>query len=239
MNPRPKLSSPAWSRQGFIAGASTMLPLLPGMIAFGIAVGSTAAAKGLTFIENILMNAMVYAGLSLMVAMEIWPQQMTLGAVAGLALSVAIVNARLLLMGAGFRPWFAPLPAWQSYALLHFLTDPSWLTGMRYRKEGGTDLGFYLGGALLIYSVWVVSVSVGYSMGALIPDPKPFALDLVMPVYFAAMLVPLWRGTTRAIPWVVAGVVALVIHQSIGGWWHVIVGSLAGIVVAGFVDERD
>ena len=38
--------------------------------------------------------------------------------------------------------------------------------------------------------------------------------------------------------WVVAGVVALAVNHFVGGWWHVIIGSLAGIVAGGFVDDE-
>lgn len=234
-----KSQAPYWSAGGFALGVRSMLPLLPGMVAFGIAVGSAAAAKGLTFVEHILMSVLVYAGLSQVVALEIWPQQMTTGAIAAVALVAATVNARLLLLSAAFRPWFGPLPAWQSYPLLYLLTDPGWIAAMRYRADGGADIGFYLGGGLLIFTVWMMAVTVGYSLGALVPDPKPIALDLVMLIFFAAMLVPLWRGASRAIPWIVAGVVALLVQHFVGGWWYVIAGSLAGIVAGGFVNERD
>jgi predicted branched-subunit amino acid permease len=30
--------------------------------------------------------------------------------------------------------------------------------------------------------------------GALVSDPRRYGLDLVMPIFFAAMIVPLWRG---------------------------------------------
>jgi len=63
------------------------------------------------------------------------------------------------------------------------------------------------------------------------------ALDLVMPIFFAAMLVPLWRGRRRGIPWAVAGSVALAVSYLIEGWWYVIVGSLAGTIAGGFLRD--
>ena len=231
--------APYWSLAGLATGARMVLPLTPGMIAFGIAVGSTGAAKGLSFVENLLMNALVYAGLSQVVALEIWPQQMTMGAIAGLALVAATVNARLLLLGAGLRPWLGALPAWQTYPLLQLLTDPGWIVAMRYRGEGGSDVSVMLGGGILICAIWMAATTAGYWLGALVPDPRPIALDLVMLIFFAAMLVPLWRGPRRAIPWVVAGVVALLVNHFAGGWWYVIAGSLAGIASAGLIDDRD
>jgi predicted branched-subunit amino acid permease len=231
--------APYWSLEGLAFGARMVLALLPGMVAFGIAVGSATAAKGFTLVESLLMNALVYAGMSQMVALEVWPQQMTPGALAGLALIAATVNARLLLLSAGLRPWLGPLPAWQTYPLLHLLTDPGWLVAMRYRSAGGADVSIILGGALLILVLWLAATTAGYLLGALVPHPQAIALDLVMPVFFAAMLVPLWRGTRRAIPWIVAGVVALVVYSLIGGWWYVVAGGLAGSIAGGFVDDGE
>jgi predicted branched-subunit amino acid permease len=119
------------------------------------------------------------------------------------------------------------------------LTDPGWIVAMRYRAEGGSDAAVFLSGGLLTFAFWIASTTAGFLAGSLVPDARAVALDLVMPVFFAAMLVPLWRGATRAIPWVVAGVVALLVHQFVAGWWYVLAGSLAGIVTAGFIDDRE
>jgi predicted branched-subunit amino acid permease len=232
-------AAPYWSLEGLVLGARLVAPLVPATIAFGIAVGSATAAKGFALIEHFLFNIFVFAGLSQMVALEVWPSDMTTGAIAGLALVVAIVNARMLLFGAGLRPWLEPLPAWQVYPTLHLLTDPGWLVAMRYRAEGGADAAIVLGSGLLFFCSWFAATTAGYFAGALVPDPRAIALDLIMPVFFVAMLVPLWRGKARAIPWIVAGVVALLAHQLVGGWWYVLAGSLAGIVTGGFVDDAE
>lgn len=238
MTSRTRSSAPYWSLDGIRLGARLSAPLVPGMIAFGVAVGSAAAAKGLSFVEHLLMNALVYAGLSQMVALEVWPADMTAAAVLGLALVVATVNARLLLFGAGLRPWLGQLPGWQVYPTLHLLTDPGWIIAMRYRAEGGADAGILIGGGLLFFVFWSAATTAGYLAGALVPDPRAVALDLVMPVFFAAMLVPLWRGPRRAVAWAAAGAVALLVHWLVAGWWYVVAGALAGIFVAGFVDDE-
>jgi predicted branched-subunit amino acid permease len=230
--------APYWSFGGLAVGARMVLALMPGVIAFGVAVGSAAAAKGFTLVESLLLNALVYAVLSQMVELEVWPQQMTFGALAGLALLAATVNARMLLLGAGLRPWFGALPAWQTYPLLHFLTEPGWIVAMRYRSEGGADMSIFLGGALVILAFWMGASTAGYLLGALVPNAQAIGLDLVMPVFFVAMLVTLWRGATGAIPWIVAGVVALVVDYLVGGWWYVVAGGLAGSLAGGFVDDR-
>lgn len=239
MPKRTDSAAPYWSLEGFWLGARLVLPLMPGMVAYAIAVGSVTAAKGLTLVETLLMNILVYAGLAQMVALEVWPERMTYGVIAGLAVIAATVNARMLLLGAGLRPWLGPLPAWQTYPMLHLLTDPGWIASMRYRAEGGSDAAVVLGSAVLICVVWMISITAGYFAGAVVPDARAAALDLVLPVFFAVMLVPLWRGPQRAIPWIVGGGVAWGCYTLFGGWWYVVAGALAGTIAGGFVDDAD
>jgi predicted branched-subunit amino acid permease len=228
---------PVWSLDGLRLGAALMAPALPGMMAFAVAVGATEARKGFSLAEAMLMNLMAYAGASQMVAMEAWPQRITLAGVAALALLVGTVNARMLLFGASLRPWLGPLPAWQVYPLLQLTTDPGWIICMRYRAEGGNDAGVFLGGALAVWVAWLFATMVGYLAGALVADPRAIALDLVLPIFFSAMLVPLWRGRRRAIAWGIAGAVALATEHLVSGWWFVITGALAGSIAEGFVED--
>jgi 4-azaleucine resistance transporter AzlC len=227
-----------WTSAGFHLGVRLALPVVPGMVAFGLAVGATAAGKGLTFIDSLLMNVLVYAGMSQLVALDVWPQQITPAALAGLALICLTVNARMLLMGASLRPWLGALPARSMYPALHILADPSWLITMRYRAEGGADPGVFLGSSVALALAWIAAGAVGHLGGTLIADPRPLAVDLVMPIFFAVMLIPLWRGARRAVAWIVAGAVALAVQHVVGGPWFLIAGAVAGSVAGGYLDDQ-
>src|SRR6267378_3693560 len=121
---------PRWLLAGFNLGLRLALPVLPGMIAFGLAVGATAARKGFSFVESLLMNLFVYAGMSQLVAMEMWPQRLTTAALGALALPCATINARMLLITAWLQPWLGGLPPWKVYPALHFAVDPGWIISM-------------------------------------------------------------------------------------------------------------
>jgi predicted branched-subunit amino acid permease len=231
--------SPPWTLAGFNLGMRLALPVLPAMTAFGLAVGATAARKGFSFVESLLMNVFVYAGMSQLVAMEAWPERVTLGAMAALAVLMVTVNARMLLMSAALYPWLGASAPWRIYPTLHVLADPPWLIAMRYRANGGNDAGVLLGSSVLLAVVWVGATCVGYVGGTMIADPRRYAIDLVMPIFFTAMLIPLWRGARPAIAWVVAGVVAVAVQQLAGGWWFIVAGAVAGSVVGGFLDDSD
>src|SRR3982074_3062744 len=103
------------SLAGFNLGLRLALPVMPGMIAFGLAVGATASRKGFSLLDSLVMNLFVYAGTAQLVAMEAWPERLTTGAIAGLLVIVATINARMLLIGAALHPWLGPLPASQVY----------------------------------------------------------------------------------------------------------------------------
>jgi len=239
MHPESEKKSPHWTLAGFNLGMRLALPVLPGMIAFGLAVGATAARKGFSFVESLAMNVFVYAGMSQLVAMEAWPERVTLGALPALMVLMVTVNARMLLMSAALYPWLGASPPWKIYPTLHVLADPSWIIAMRYRANGGSDAGILLGSSVLLAVAWVGASCLGYIGGTLIADPRRYGIDLVMPIFFAAMLIPLWRGPRPAIAWVVAGVVAVTVHQLAGGWWFIVAGAIAGSVVGGFLDDTD
>ena len=86
---------------------------------------------------------------------------------------------------------------------------------------------------------WLAAAGVGYFVGGLIVDPAPYGLDLVMPAFFAAMLVPPWAGARRASGWMVAGIVAVIVERLVPGWWFIIAGSITGAVAGGYFNERN
>jgi predicted branched-subunit amino acid permease len=226
-----------WTLQGFAIGARYALPIVPPTLVFAMAFGTVAAQKGVTLVEAMLMSALVFGGAAQLASMEAWNPPLTPSVIVTLAMITAVVNMRLLLMTASFRPWLGNLPAWQSYPTLLFTTDASWLIAERYRAEGGSDASVLLGSGLLLWIIWVPATVAGHVLGALVSDPRTFGLDQVMPIFFVAMLVPLWRGPRRAIPWCVAGAVALVVQTFVPGYWYVVTGALAGSVAGGLIDE--
>ena len=226
-----------WS--GFVPGMRLGLPVAPGIMAFGVVVGAAAARQGLTFVQSLAMNFLVCSGIAQLVALEIWPAVVTWGAVLTVAVLAAVVGARLFLMSVSMRPWLGQRPAWQAYSALFFLTDATWLIAMRYRAEGGSDVSVYFGAASAIMAAWLVATGAGYFVGSFITDPTKYGLDLVMPTFFAAMLVPLWTGPRRrAWGWAVAGIVAVAVERLVPGWWFIAAGSIVGAVVGGYLDEQ-
>jgi predicted branched-subunit amino acid permease len=220
--------SPPITWAGVTEGARRTIPLLPGVAAFAAAFGTVAAQKGISVVEAMAMSLVVFAGASQMVALELWREPIEPALALAICGVVGAVNLRLVLMGATLRPWLGPVPSSRIYPSLFFLTDASWLVSLRYHTEGGRDWGVFVGCGLALWSTWIAATLPGVLFASLVPDPRAFALDMVMPAFFVTMLVPLWRGPRRAMPWAAAGIVSLATAEMVPGYWYIVAGAVAG-----------
>lgn len=234
---KPRSNAPYFSWAGFTEGLIAVLPLFPSQIAFGAVFGMLAAQKALATSEAIAMSGLMFAGLSQVAVMQVWPAQFTAASLAALMIVTFTINARFFLMSLTFRPWFGPLPAWQSYPMLALAVDPTWLKSMRYYSEGGRDIGYYLGGSAFMFVMWLLATWIGYEFTGLLANPYRFGIDLIIPAFFTSLLVLNWKGVRRAGPWMVAGLVAVSIQQLGFANWSIAGGSIAGAVAAGLRHE--
>jgi 4-azaleucine resistance transporter AzlC len=235
--PDTPAAQPFWSVAGFTLGVRQAVTAMPVMALFGIAFGSFAAQKGLTFLEASLMTALMFAGASQFVATEIWSHPLPAAAIVTLCLVTAAINMRFILMTASLRPWLGALPPRQTYPALAVLTEPGWFIALRYRAEGGGDAATLLGSGVALWIVWIAGTMAGHLVGSLVADPQRYGLDVVMPVFFTVILIPLWRGARVAAPWAVAGIVALAAARYLPGAWYIILGAVAGAITGGLQDD--
>jgi 4-azaleucine resistance transporter AzlC len=235
------MSEPArgvFTRRGVELGVRMAAPLLPGVIVFGMSVGTVAQKAGLSLAEVMLMSALVFAGASQMVALAAWQSDWTLLGAATVVALVFTVNARMILMGAALHPWMGHFPARRAYPILAATTDTSWIVAHRAEIETGRrDLGVLVGCAASLWTFWVLSAAPGWWLGAVIADPKRYALDLVVLAFFALYFVPLWKGARQARPWGVAAAVALVAYWLAPGQAYIVAGAVAGAFAGALLDD--
>ena len=218
-------------------GARMAAVAYPGFTLFALAFGAAASQRGLSFGQTLGLSGFVYAGAAQMVALEIWQQVWSPATILAVMTVTAVVNARLILLGTTLQPWFAGEPKSLSALNLFLMTDANWLFTTRYYNEGGRDLGVYLGAGAALWLLWIVMTSIGFFGGTLVPEPRRFGLDFVMPIFFATMLVPLWKGPRPALPWLAAGGVALVVHALTPGYSFIVAGALTGVATGMLLDE--
>jgi 4-azaleucine resistance transporter AzlC len=215
-----------FTRAGFLRGVRASPPLLIGGLPFGLVAGLTAQAHGLSFLESTLMSATVFAGSAQLIALGVWAAPVSVSTV---SLASLTMNLRFLLMGPLLGPWMDQLRGWRRWLSLFFMIDHNWAMAIKEIEKGERDAAFLIGSGVPIWMVWVVSSIVGHLSGSLIHTGPGHPLFFAALCTFIALLVPMWRGKTDLLPWLVAGSVALVVSQVLPHTaWHIVIGALAG-----------
>lgn len=217
-----------FTMHGLWHGARAATPLVLSAAAFGLVFGVVARQAGLSLIESVLMSALVFAGTSQLVALQLWVMPLPIVAV---ILATFAVNARHLLFGAALRPWFRGLPLVKAYGSLFFMTDGNWALALREHAAGRRDAAILLGSGIPVHLAWTGSTALGFVLGGLVGDPARWGLDIILPVFCVAMLAGLWKGRSDAVPWLTAAAAAVLASAFVPGYWHVLIGGFAGSIV--------
>ena len=220
----------------FVAGVKNTLPLLVGVVPFGIMFGALALAGGLSPGATMAMSAFVFAGSAQFIAAtligggaQVWL----------IVLTTFIVNLRHLLYSVTLTPHLKHLPTRWLAPLAFWLTDESFVVvSHRYAQADRSPHKhwFFLGSAISMYTTWQVSTLIGLLAGQQIPDPLSWGLDFALPVTFIGMLIPLLKDKPTLIATMVAGLTAVFAH-GLSHQLGLMVAALAGIL-AGIVAER-
>jgi 4-azaleucine resistance transporter AzlC len=226
-----------FTRTGAWRGVRASVPLWLGLLPFGLVVGVLADAKGLSFLETVLMSALVYAGASQLLVLEIWADP---APVAAAVVSTLVVNIRMAPMGAALSPWLDRLRGLRLWGTLATLVDHSFALAVQEQRRGGRDAGYLLGVGLGLWVAWVGTTAVGHLAGSAVRLPPGHPLYFAAPAAFLSILVGFWRGPRVDLgPWAVAGLLALAAHRA--GWpapLPLLLGSLAGAALGAWIELR-
>ena len=232
----PARDRSAWN--AFREGAVDSAPILVAAAPVGLLFGTLAGQLGLSPLDAALMSATVYAGASQMVAVDLFGREVPMWAI---VVSVFAVNFRHVLYSAALAPVLREFAPTKRAAAFFLLIDPQFaLTESRRERGRPVPFAWYLGLALPIYVLWVLEGWVGAAFGARIGNTAALGLDMILPIYFLALVMgfrsrPRWVATVAAS----ATVSLLAFHAPmIGSPWHVSLGALAGVATAALMPPR-
>jgi len=217
-------------QRGFIA----MLPLFPGLFAFGLLYGAMATHVGLAPWQAWAMSVIVFAGSAQFTAVGMWNGA---GAFA-IILTTLIVNLRHLLLGASVAPYLRGLPMRWKVALAFWLTDESYALAITEYEKGSGSHWYFLGNSLGVYFIWPIASILGAQFSAALPDPARYGLDLVFPLTFLGLLASFIKNRTGLWVALVSGGLALLGAIYLPGKWYVIIAGLLGSLLGLFLEER-
>ena len=223
------------SRREFLEGNRTILPLVLAALPIGFVFGTVAAGNGLSPLETALMSALVFAGGSQFVAMDLWTHPASWTA---LGFAALLVNLRHVLMGASLQRSLGLFKPWQSIPALLVMADEIWaMAEARARRQQMTP-AFYLGLALPFYLGWVLASLGGSMLGTLLGDVAVYGLDFAFPAVFIVLLMGFWKGTETGLVLAASAIASLTVHSLVPGAWYIAAGALAGLAVVLFSPGR-
>ncbi|MEM6902571.1 MAG: AzlC family ABC transporter permease [Pseudomonadota bacterium] len=216
----------------FGRGVADMAPLLIGLVPFALVFGALAADRGMSPLEVGLMSALVIAGGSQFVALELWTDPLPLLL---LGLSALLVNSRHILMGASVAQQVIGWSATTRYLALFVMVDELWALALRRSRVTTLTPAYWFGLAIVLCPAWVALTVLGAIGGGFLPAnaAHDYGLDFALAAVFLALLRDFWQGLWVSLaPWVASALVAVAVHMAVPGPWYVAAGAIAGLIVA-------
>ncbi|MCM2473990.1 AzlC family ABC transporter permease [Rhizobium sp. CG5] len=220
----------------FQAGLRRMLPLIVAVLPVGLVFGAVGATKGLSPLEITLMSALVFAGGSQFVAMDIWTHPASW---VGVGFAALLVNVRHVLMSASIATKMDGFKSLQKGAGLLFLADEIWAMAEFRAREAALTPRFYAGLVIPFYLAWVLSGLAGGLLGTLIGDPALIGLDFAFPAVFIVLIMGFWKGSETGVVLVASAACALAVHHYVPGVWYIAAGALGGLAAAAISGSRE
>ncbi|HSH05066.1 MAG TPA: AzlC family ABC transporter permease [Anaerolineae bacterium] len=218
------------------AGIRAELPIVVGVIPFGIIYGVLAINGGLTPAQAQAMSVIVFAGSAQFIGADLIAVGSPLPVI---WLTTFVVNLRHLLYSTALGPDLQHLNRRWRWLLAYLLTDEAYAaTAVHYanRQTARTHKHwFFLGAGLTLWLSWQLSTAVGVFLGAEIP--ASWGLDFTLALTFIGLVVPLLINTPPIAAALIAALVAILTH-TLPYKLGLILAALAGILAGLYLENR-
>ena len=226
-------SNTPWNE--FLSGVKAELPLMIGVIPFGMIYGILAISAGLPPSAAQAMSFIIFAGSSQFVSAQMY----------GLGVppivnifTIGVINLRHALYSASIAPYLQKLPTRWKLILAYLLTDEAYaVTILHYQKKSDKHIKhwFFLGAGLTLWTTWQLSTALGIFLGATIP--ASWSLDFTLALIFIALVVPSLKDKASLGAALTAGVAAILLF-GLPLKTGLLVASLIGIMAGMLVEEQ-
>lgn len=219
----------------FREGALEVLPIVAGIIPFGLVAGAAAVDAGLGLEGAVALSVLVFAGASQLASIDLLARDAPLLII---LLTVGVINLRMAMYSASLAPRLADVPLLRRLAVAYPLVDQAYaLTIMRIDRAPARPhrVAYYAGVAVPLWVNWQIMTVVGAVLGSTIPDWLP--LEATIPLVFLAMLVPAITDRATLVAGVVSGAVAT-LGVGLPNNSGLLVGAFSGIAAGTVVALR-
>jgi predicted branched-subunit amino acid permease len=167
------LSRSNYTHPEYWQGAKDCIPMLPGMVAWGLTMGVSMVNTGMSVTESVAMTLFVFAGSSQLAAIPL----IAVGAPMWVILLTGLcVNLRFVVFSAHSRPYLMHLPRWKRLMNGYLTADLSYVQFVsRFTKPGTSaaqhqEQDAYLAGNTgLTWVAWMGASLIGIALAHQIP----------------------------------------------------------------------
>jgi 4-azaleucine resistance transporter AzlC len=213
----------------FRIGFADMLPMLVAYVPIAMLWGTLAAGKGFSPLEAFAMSAMVYAGASQFVAIEMWRDPLP---ILLMVVTIFVVNLRHVLYSASIARHMDKIPSKLHPFLIYVLTDEAWALLERRALAKPLSLGYFIGVAVPLWPTWFLSSTLGAFLGKALGDPAVIGLDFAFAAMFISILVGFWKGPRTGAVIAASAIAAILAKLYVPGAWFIMLGGITGVVAA-------
>lgn len=220
-------------RKGVLAG----IPIFIGFIPIAIAFGILAKATGIDMITSFLFSALVFAGASQFIALNL----ISVGAGVGeIILTTLLVNFRHFLMSSSLATKmdedskkFIPLIAFG-------ITDE--IFSVASFIEGKISKDYILPLQFIAYLGWVGGTVLGYVLGSLLPNVVAESMGVSLYAMFIAILIPEAKKSTKVLSMaLLSGIInSILTHFDVfPAGWNIIIAIVSVSLLGVFIFDEN
>lgn len=215
-------------------GAVSMAPLLVGVAPVGIAFAVSARAAGFSALETMLLSLLVFGGGAQMAALSVTAAG---GGPVATVLTGFAVNLRYLLYGLSVSTWLPRDTRPPKPLLAATMTDEGFGMATREAVAGRGSSAFLWGTNAALYVTFAVATLAGLALGQLLPNPTDIGLDVIFPLSFIALVLPMLRSRGDVMVALVGGIGALVLRGPLGAGPAILAAVSAAAVLGAALDR--
>lgn len=224
-----------FTTRGFVRAFKAGIPIAVGVASYGLVFGVLSGQAGFSPSQSLFMSAVVFAGASQFVALDMWQFPLP---VLTLVVTTFVVNLRHVLMGAVLKKQFSGLSPLQAYGSLFFLVDENFAYTTSKWETGNRNGAMLAGTGACLFLSWTLSTFIGRLLGTGGLDPVKWGIDFAFTAIFIFLATGLWRDRKDLLPWCVSAVVAVLAARYLPGKWYILAGSLAGSLTGVICHDR-
>jgi predicted branched-subunit amino acid permease len=219
----------------FAAGARASLPVLLGIIPFGVITGVAMVASGIPPLVAMLMSIVVFAGASMVASAQLLASS---APAALIVFTTLIINLRFMMYSASLRLHFAKAPLGARLAIGYLIADNVYGLMLNRFAEHPGDAGkieYFLGAGIVVWAAWQAAVLGGILIGAGVP--AAWRLEFAAPLAFIALSMPLLRDRAMIAAALAAGLAVALAHE-LPFRLNIVLAAATGIAAGLFYERK-